>query len=212
MLLGLRALGFDALNIGFPDLPGVGELGSALQGLPVTSANLRVRSPVEAFAPTTHLLVERDGLEVGFVGISRTSGDLPAPPSFDVAAPYESARNALRELSGRADLVVLLAFGAPSEARRLAEENAEIDVVIDTFQHRETGAAFRVGQAVWVRAPYEMQRLGELRLWLRDGRVVAALDRQIDMDPEIPDHPELSALQREARQAVRAKQIEIFGP
>jgi len=215
MIKGLAAGDWAALNVGYTDLPGLSELGSELGSeleseLPLVSANVKARSDaVPAVAPW--LLLERGGLRIGVTGITAAGVSFVPSPDYLVEPPVPAAEAVLAELAPQADLLVLLVYQAIAAARELAEAHPEIDVVIDAHQHYESIAPFLVGRAVWVKAQYQTQRLGELRLWMNGGDVERVLDRKIELDPDIPGDAQLNELMIQAHQEIDKKSREIFG-
>ena len=207
MVAGLQQLQVDALNVGYNDMAGITSLGGpeavASEGLPLVSAN--VVGP--GVAP--YRIVEAGGLKVGITGITTPGVTFLHTPGFAVSDPVKAGKAVLDELRGEVDLVVLLAYGAPESAARLARTGL-VDVVVDTNLYRERYAPFVEGQAVWVRSHYQTMRLGELRLQLEDGKIVAALDSKIDMDELIPDHPDVVAIRDVAREEIAVAQRELF--
>jgi hypothetical protein len=57
----------------------------------------------------------------------------------------------------------------------------------------------------------QTMRLGELRLVIEDGRIAQAMDRKIDLDPEVPDQRSLQAVVRSARTALDVAQRALYG-
>ena len=202
MVIGLAAQGFDALNVGYNDMAGITSIGET-PDLPMVSANVRG----DGVAPWR--VVQAGELRVGITGITAPGLTFLPTPGFSVEDPVRAGRAALAELRGEADLIVLLAFQAPEAARTLAQAGLA-DVVIDTALHRTLDAPFRVGDAVWVRSHLQTMRLGELRLTVDDGRITRALDRKIDLDPEISEEPTLMAIAKDARREIDRAQKEAL--
>jgi len=212
MLRGLAAQGsWSALNVGFTDLPGLVDQAAEASALPLVSANVRARgADVPAVRPWID--VHAGDLGVGITGITAAGvGFLPAP-RYMVEPPESAADAVLDERAGQADVVVLLAFQAIEEARRLAERHPEIDVVVDAFHHSEVLPPFTVGQAIWVKTTHETLALGELRLWIEGGRIVRALDRKIDLDPDIPGQGAMVDLIVRAHEEIARTEEELWGP
>ena len=86
-------------------------------------------------------------------------------------------------------------------------ETGRIDAVIDTRKHRSLDAPFRVGKAVWIRSHEQGLRLGELRVGPS-----GVVDRKIDLDDRVPDHPTLRALADDADAEIKALRERLFGP
>ena len=201
MVDGARALGWDALNVGYPDVAGLSTLvpdGGA--PLPLVSAN--VTGP----GVNRWVIVDRGGQRVGITAQGQLLSDTPA---FTIAPP-QSAGPVIDALAKEADVVVLLAYQSSEVAKALAAEHP-VDVVIDAAMWRDYVDPSYVGGATWVASSFQTMRLGELRLLLRDGGVVGGVSRHIDLDPDVPDDPTLAALTREARAELDREQQAIYG-
>lgn len=203
MVAGVSALGVDALNIGYPDMAGLRSL-DASPGLPIVSAN------ISGDGVASHRVLVVDGLRIGLTGISTPGSRAVSTPGFEVSEPTRAGRAVLEELRASTDVIVLLSYHATQAARRLAQEGL-VDVVIDAQQYRERYAPIQVGDAIWVRSHMQTMRLGELRLFVEDGQIARAMDRKIDLDPEVPDQRTLSGVVRSARMALDAAQHALYG-
>jgi 2',3'-cyclic-nucleotide 2'-phosphodiesterase (5'-nucleotidase family) len=204
MVMGMEQLGPHALNIGYNDTAGLTSMGSISTVLPLVSANIRG----ESVKPW--VVQEIDGLRVGITGISVSGLSFLETPGFEIGDPFRQGRQVLEEMAAETDLVVLLAFREPKAARKLAQTGL-VDVVIDTNLHRESYPPVFVGEALWVRSHFQSMRLGELRLGLDEGEIQWAVERKIDLDLELPPHPEQTTLLRAASDEVKAIQLEAFG-
>lgn len=205
----LGTLPWSAINLGHRDLAGLAALPPGLPALPLVSAN--VRSTGDAPAPARWRVVERGSLTIGITGITRPAPSLVSGIPYDTTPPVPAAEGVLEEHANTVDLVILLAWNAIDAARRLAERRPEIDLVIEADHHNASIPPFRVGRAVWIKSAWETRRLGELHLWIEDGEIRRALDRRVDLDPEIPDDPEMLPLLQQARREIRARETELFG-
>lgn len=191
---GLARLPWDAVNVGEIDLVALPTVDPGT--LPLVSASF------EGPGILPYRVVERGGLRVGLTGIS---GEVPRmgriPPGYRRRGEAEE-RRVLAALAQVADVVVLLAWHAPERARALAA--LDVDVVVDADGHREHRPP-RVERrdTVWVTSALQTWWVGELRMRVEAGRVTSAVDRQIDLDPEVPEDRELRRLQQEALDALR---------
>jgi 2',3'-cyclic-nucleotide 2'-phosphodiesterase (5'-nucleotidase family) len=159
----------------------------------------------------THVLVEHRGLTIGISGISHTGHLSLRTPGYTRTPPGETVEGVLEQLKQDSDLVVLFSHGATKAAKRMARKGL-VDVVIDTDTHRSFDPPFRVGDAVWVRSHTQGLRLGELRLGVANKQITWALDRKIDMDDLLPDHPEQKQLSDTARAELEMLKDRLFGP
>lgn len=202
MLQGLNMLPWTALNAGAIDLAAMAVIKDDpnLKKLPIISANAEDQVP--------YVIVQKNNVNVGIVGISGqtpTMGDYP----WKLHSPSD-AHTAIEELSRKTDLIVLLSWEATEDAKKLAESMPEIDVVIDANHYQDFMPPVIVGSAVWAYSHVQTMRLGELRLDLDGGKVVGALDRKIDMDPTMPEDPDLAGVLKRAKAEVNAQQDQQF--
>lgn len=202
-MVGMGAAGFDALNVTAHDVAG-------LVAVPPNPALPLVSAHIEGPGVQRWVVVERGGQRVGITGISG-----PAPSMADTSAytmhPVSSAAPVFEELAGKVDVLVLLAWNANDEVRKLIKRVPLIDVVIDAGLYTDALPAVLSGSTLWAFAEYQLVRAGELRLDLNAGRVVGAHDRHIDLDEAVPQARELARIQREARAAIDAWQAEAYG-
>jgi len=214
MARGLEAWdGWTAINPGYVDLPGIVDLAQRdeLPPLPLVSANVRARD--DAPAPVErYLTVQAGELTIAITGITTPGVAFVATPQYAVDPPGPAVEAVIEELRGEVDMVVLLAFQAIDDARSIAKKHPEITVVVDAFGHHESVPPFTVGEAIWVKSHHQTQKLGELRLWIDDGRIVKALDRKIELDPDIPGDAALTDIMVQAHQEIEAVAREIWGP
>ncbi len=212
MVRGLAAQGtWAAINVGYTDLPGLVDLGEAFPDLPLVSANVTAREPgVPAIEPW--ISAQAGDLVVGITGITAAGISFVPTPQYGIEPPVPAVEAVLEQMADEVDVVVLLAFQAIEEARALAEDHPEITVVVDAYHHHESVPPFLVGDAIWVKSHHQTQRLGELRLWVDQAGIDRALDRQIDLDPDIPGDTELTDIMVRARQEIELKAKELWGP
>ncbi len=205
MVEGARLLGWDALNVGYPDVAGLSTLPADGQApLPLVSAN--VTGP----GINRWVIVERNGLRVGITGITAKGQTLTDVQGYTIAPP-SAAGDVLDQLGEQVDVVVLLAYQATEEAQRLAASHGVVDVVVDAATYRDYADSMYVGHAAWAFSNFQTMRLGELRVDLDGGRVVGGASRHVDLDPEVPDEPGLAALAKKARAELDAEQQRLYG-
>jgi 2',3'-cyclic-nucleotide 2'-phosphodiesterase (5'-nucleotidase family) len=207
MVQGLDAVGFDAVNVTFEDLPGLEQMETA----PVWAISANVIAKEGAAAPARYRVVEKDGLRIGITGITVEELTFLPTPSYTYLDPVEAGLAVLQEMAPQVDLLVLLAYRASDAARTIALATPALDVVVVSAMHRELYDPLQVGGAIWLRSHYQTMRLGEFRLTTADGDITAFLDRKIDLDPQVPDDQELARLSRESRGELEAIQAQLFG-
>ena len=201
MVRGLQAMEIDAVHVTFSDLGGLGTVQEEASSLPLVSANLNGPG-IQPF-----ILLERGDRTIGITGISHPGHPNVDTPGFERTKPLSAALPIVEKLKDTTDVVILLVNGATDAAKKLAK-SGHIDVVIDTDDHRTFETPFRVGNALWVRSHAQGLRLGELRIGPQQTWV---LDRKIDLDDSIRDHPPLQTINKQAQSEIKALEKRVFG-
>lgn len=200
MLKGMAELPWAGINLAPQDLAALASLKEESRSMPLLSANAQGAPPYQILEVGSH--------RVGITGIAGNIVTL-TDPLYSLKEPGTAAP-VIEELSGKVDVLILLSYQASDAARRLAERYPTIDVVVDAASYRDHLPPVVVGNAVWVFSHYQTMRLGELRLSLKDGAVVGALDRKIDMDPSMPERSRLATMLRQAKAEIDLLQREIY--
>lgn len=182
---------WDALNISFRDLPGLGSAGRFPAN--AVSANLDGGG-------ARYRIVERGGVRVALTGVTAWKKDYLQPEGFERTDPIEALVALLPTLREQADLIVVSSYGLGRRNRELAA--LDIDVLIDADTHRTRDNAVVMHDTIWVRSRFETQFLGELRLQLGDDGVVRAHDRAVALDSRIPTPRDWKKRERAARKAL----------
>jgi 2',3'-cyclic-nucleotide 2'-phosphodiesterase (5'-nucleotidase family) len=205
MVKGVEEGGWDALNVGFRDLPFLA--GTAF---PAGAVSASVRPEDSARGPAPYRVLQAGDLRVAVTGVSPLGMAFVQPAGWSYQDEVESVRALVPAMENEADLVVVLAYSVGPKARGLARNPGGVGVIEAGEFHERWEPSFE-DSAVWVRTHFQTMRLGELRLVVRDGRVVGALDRKIDLDDAIPAAPRLLAMQKEARAEIDRAQQALFG-
>jgi 2',3'-cyclic-nucleotide 2'-phosphodiesterase (5'-nucleotidase family) len=165
------AMGYVAAAAGEMDLYlGRDELTRlfAESSMSLLSANLLDSDGRPVFAP--YKIVEAGNTRVAFIGL--TAASVPVKllderlPGCSVADPVESAGRAVREVRGKADLVVILSRLGYMEDMKLVSEVEGIDVVIGGRDRRWMRVPRQVGQSLVTSAFFEGRAMGWLELSL----------------------------------------------
>ncbi len=207
MVQGLEAMGVDAANVTFEDLPGLQELSS----IPDWAVSANIKPTKDAAAPARFRIVEKDGLRIGITGITAQDISFVPTPSYPIGDPVQEGIAVLQEMAPQVDLLVLLAYRSAEAARAIAQAVPQLDLVVHSAMHREIYDPLHVGGTLWLRSHYQTMRLGELRLTTADGDITAFVDRKIDLDPLVPDDPSLATISQESRGELEKIQAELFG-
>jgi 5'-nucleotidase / UDP-sugar diphosphatase len=161
------------------------------------SSNVLDRATGQPFggARATHL-VERDGVAVGFFGL--TVADTPQTsspgPGVEFRDPIATARGAVADLrTGRRPIVVAVTHQDMPADERMAREVPGIHLVIGGHEHDPLENL--VGETLITKAGADGVFVVRIDLQAtRDGKVLARQHRFIAITPELPEDPAMAAL------------------
>jgi 5'-nucleotidase len=164
---------------------------------PWVSANVLDRATGRPFggALTTHV-IERDGVAVGFFGV--TVADTPQTsspgPGVEFRDPIASARAAVAELrTGRRPVVVAVTHQDMPADERMAREVPGIHLVIGGHEHDPLENV--VGDTLITKAGSDGVFVVRIDVQAtRDGQVLSRRHRFIAVTPELPEEPAMAAL------------------
>lgn len=177
---------WDALHVGFRDVPGLTAylaegawVPTHADTLPESMLSASIDGPWPAWR-----LIERGGRTVAVTGVSAAKSTERFAAGVVASEPVEALRRALAA-APPADLHVVLSYDTAEATDELAGLEG-VDVIIEAGGYTARWDADTAHGALWVRTARGSTRLGELRLWLEDGEVVRAVDRQVAVDRGIP--------------------------
>jgi 2',3'-cyclic-nucleotide 2'-phosphodiesterase (5'-nucleotidase family) len=166
-----RKMGAAAVNVGDLDLAqGLDFLRQeAREGLPLISANLLDSSKNAPIFPP-FVIKEIEGVRVGFFGLltpqAGSGGQNPAGRDVVVRDPVPAAREALEQLKGKADLVVLLSDLGMSKDIELVQNVPGIHFVLGGHDGRYAATPIQERGATIVQSYSKGMYLGKLQLTL----------------------------------------------
>jgi len=149
---------------------------------PVLGANVRGLGLIKPY-----VIKKVNGLRVAIIGV--VTADTPTHTSpknvagLKFSPPAEAVANCLKELKGKADLVVVLSHIGYQEDRALAAQVPGIDVIVGGHSHTKVTTPERINQTVIVQAWEHGKVLGVLDLDLKDGKIVKYSGRLVEIKP-----------------------------
>ena len=191
MIHGSEAAGFDVLNASYRDVPWFRT--TDVPDLVVSTNGEGVGVGVRYF--------EAGPQTVAVLGVSRLGMRHIQPDDLVWHDAVQSVAEALPGVRKKADLVVVLAYDIGKDAKRLASLRG-VDVLIEASAFSAQDPPWFERGQVWVRANYQAQRIGELRLWIEDGQIVSVRDRLIDLDDRIPSNGLQKRLAKRAQREI----------
>ena len=191
-----RHMGAAAVNVGCLDLlQGVDFLRQEYsQGLPLVSANLLDPSTKTPIFPP-YIIKEVGGVRLAFFGLLPLELGAEIRPAIQranegkilIADPVEAARETLRKIQGKADLVIGLSDLGLYKDQMVAKEVPGIHFILGGHEGRSTRKAVRAGMTHFFQSSYKGMYVGQLQLTLenpskpfRDGGEAQYLQERID--------------------------------
>jgi 2',3'-cyclic-nucleotide 2'-phosphodiesterase (5'-nucleotidase family) len=197
----MKLSGYDGATIGVSDMQLGRDVLAALareSPFPIVSANLcDAESGKPIFAP--YAFIERGGIRVGITGIAVSrefTESVCAEHSLRVLDPFDALADVIPRLRREAEVVVLMASTALSDARQLGEHFfGQIDVVIVGGGFTNRGLVFpENGRALYICSANRGQALGLAKLALADGRVDKQTGEEIFLDKQTEPDPQIEAI------------------
>ena len=201
----MSAMGYDAMTVGESDLRlGLDLLLQRAEEADFFFLSCNLVDPANQqpfFDP--FVLLERDGVRIGILGVTHPEAATVAIVSEQVAVidPIDAVREYLPAVREISDVVIVLSHLGVDEDRSLARVFPGIDIIVGGRSRSLLTEPEVEGSTVIVQAGFDGEWLGRLDVTLdptghiRDPRV-----QIIPLDPEIADDPELAALVASYRQ------------
>ncbi len=211
LLRGMARMGYDAVNLGKQEVNlDRDTLRQKLQGsgLPFVSCNVLDRQTGKPLA-LSFLIKTVGGLRIGITGVVQAEGDAVGP-GLSVRPPEEALAEILPGLRTQSDFVVVLAFAPEEILRDIAAKFPEVGAVLGGDVPQASEQAETINRA----ALFSVTNLGKVigRLAFRraaDGGLALADSRAFKTSDDIPPAPEMVALIREYKDALRRQNIAL---
>jgi len=191
-----RHMGAAAVNVGCLDLlQGVDFLRQEYsQGLPLVSANLLNPSTKAPIFPP-YIIKEVGGVRIALFGLLPPESGPEISPAIQranegkilIADPVEAARETLRKIQGKADLIIILSDLGLYKDQMVAKEVPGIHFILGGHEGRFTRKAVRAGMTHFFQSSFKGMYVGQLQLTLenpskpfRDAGEVQYLQERID--------------------------------
>ena len=219
-----EVMNLELVNLSYRDLPYAGDLLKPDVTLKpeksaLISANVKVTDAARE-NPAPYLIKTVTGkrlkgpVRIAFIGLS----DLP-PDNFKeqvvnngfvIHDPLASAKKVLAEVHDKADVTVILGYLKRGTVNRLAQQNADLDIIINSDGSGVTLDPMQVNNTLILYAAKETKHLGELRFYTdAEGVVERFTNRYVELDEIIPDDPQLAAITKQARQEIDVVQTKM---
>ncbi len=190
LMLELYAeMGYRAMNIGYRDLPAGVEFlreGAAQQGLPVLSANIRLKDEAP-FPP--YLLLDHQGITIAVLAVTAPILD-PAlrTRGVRVLPPLPILQKLVPELAQRASLIILLSNLGYFLDRQIPGKVPGIDIIIGSGSGSPLYQAIKIEGTYLLRAHERGKSVGRAEIVLdADGRASALENRLVLLGSTLPE-------------------------
>ncbi|MFN0108674.1 MAG: multiheme c-type cytochrome [Blastocatellia bacterium] len=218
-------LGLDVVNLGFRDLRYAGLLLNQTAdwaGKPKAEKSALISSNIKPavgsgdasrVSPAPYIIKIVTGkrlpnpVRIAFIGVSDTASEEQAAAvkssGLVINDPFESVKAALAEVRDKADVTVVVGFMSFPSVNKLARQNDDLDIIINTDERGLVPDPRQINNALVVYAAKETKHLGELRFYVdKEGQVDRFTARYVELDEIIPDDPQLLAITKQARQEI----------
>jgi len=193
-------MGYDALNLGVPELS-LGkeflEFTRSRVSFPYIASNLLYRGGRPLWI-REYAIKEVGGVKVAILGVLDPDDFKETPKrddvtGFEVIPPESALERLLPEVRGKADLVILLSQLGEIKNRELVEAVRGIDVVI--FKQRSYLLQPPEKNVIFLETRTRGMTMGLLTITLDDKGERSVSDRRyVSLDPSVPDNGEILGL------------------
>lgn len=216
LLRAFAAMKYDALNIGQHEAQFTAAQLRAIKQhspVPIVSANLldqSTRQPVF----DSYRLVERGAFRIAVIGVLDPRGlNQNLGAGLAVGDMGTAIARCVAEVSGKADLIVLLAFTDEATLGQLAEQFYECQVILGGKVRQPAQELVKANRSVIYFVTNESRALGILQLQLRKGEPPQVTGNEIRLlHDKIPQDAALRELTQAYRDEVRGARLAVDDP
>ena len=170
----MNAMKFDAMVVGnheFDFGPKVLKERVAQARFPVLGANVKGVPGLKAY-----VIKNLQGVKIAIIGVVTPDTPFTTHPrnvaGLTFSTPESAVKKYLKELKGRADIIVVLSHCGFQADKELAARVPGIDVIVGGHSHTKMLQPELVGQTIIVQAWEHAKALGILNLKVENGKVV----------------------------------------
>jgi 2',3'-cyclic-nucleotide 2'-phosphodiesterase (5'-nucleotidase family) len=174
-LMGCDAagIGADDLRLGAKDFAAVNKMAQ----FPFISANVVSKDAQNVSVPS--VVKNAGGLRWGIFSLMSAKTSPIVHQSWKVSDPVSSGKQVLKELQGKADIIILLAAMPVDELRALLPQLPGVTIAVASGEQSGLVRPLQLGQTIVVCSPGFGKYLGMLRLLLKDPKAPFADEARI---------------------------------
>ncbi|MEO6724529.1 MAG: multiheme c-type cytochrome [Blastocatellia bacterium] len=212
-----EAMNLDVVNLGYRDLRYADLLlrpdsklkaeKSAIISSNVKATDAAHINPAPYVIKTVTAKRLSQPVRIAFIGVSEVAPEEQQnaikASGFVINDPFEAVKATLAEVRAQADVTVVVGFLSLPAVNKLARQNDDLDIIINTDERGLVPDPRQINNALVVYAAKETKHLGELRFYTdKDGAVDRFTARYVQLDEVIPDDPQMGAMAKQARQEI----------
>jgi 2',3'-cyclic-nucleotide 2'-phosphodiesterase (5'-nucleotidase family) len=188
------ALGNHEFDKGLDELDGLMDLAT----FPVLSANTYRPGGEQRTAPASHVILERNGLRIGVIGLMTESLYSVAAPSklagTVVTSTVEEAQRIVDAIDPETDLIILLTHVGIGGDRYIARNVENVDVIVGGHSHTRLEEPEVENGVLIVQAGAHGRNLGRLEVTVANDVIADYEGRLIELWPEAGGRDEIVAM------------------
>lgn len=165
----LNVTDLDVANVGDNDLIAGNEYilkRTHAAKFPIISANLKYEESGDLlFLP--YIIKEVNGLKLGIFGL--VTNKVKLAPGLAADDPFQTAKEVVKELRDRCDLIIALTHLGVYDDEKLAKEVPNINVIVGGHCGTELSTPLKIGNTIILNDYIQCRYLGQLDLTIRNG-------------------------------------------
>ncbi|WLI75285.1 bifunctional UDP-sugar hydrolase/5'-nucleotidase [Kosakonia sp. H02] len=185
----MNTMAYDAFTPGNADFIFGGPEVLSLRdkaNFPFVSANIHYQNKL-AFRP--FIIKKVAGLNIAIIGVSPLNAMVATTENklagFSVSDPIKAVQETVAQVKDQSDLIIVLAHIGKTDPdvniMKLVAVVPEIDVLVDGHDHIAVQGGKQMGKTVMVNAGQYGDYLGQLRLTVKDKKIVAWNEKLLDV-------------------------------
>ena len=205
-----KLINYDMVGVGDQELiEGVDHFQQvvARSGVPFVAANLRRLPDVPLAKP--YLIKKYNGMKVAVTSIVSKAAFMFYPKEerklLKIDDPIETLNKLIPKLRKKADLIVVLSHSGYGSDRSLVEKVSGMDVVVSGHSNTLLKKEMKFNDAIIVQAGRNGEHVGVLSLEIQEGKITSYQNRLIELDPSVPDDPEVREIIEQYKEARKSK-------
>jgi len=213
----MGVMGYDAFTLGNHEF----NYGQAIlserigdASFPTVAANV-TKEDGSLFTGNSAIILQTNGVRVGIIGLVAEETPIVTHPKnvegLVFHDPLIIAKNVVKSLRPRVDLLIVLSHLGYDKDVQLAEVFSEIDVIVGGHSHTKLDHAKRINGVLIVQSHEYANSLGFLRLEMEDKEIVNYESKLIPVTADVPKNREVQAIVDRWNDRLQQRLGEVIG-